>query len=156
MRKAIKKEDLYRQIAAKHTPHWVRAIPVVDDGDGHRGLANPHEEDDEGYLTMEVPEPNTIGGLWVYLHECAHMRLHPNLAAEGNNYSRGEAEASLEVIRILDEEGITAPLDVLVLELGAFLAQVQVDDLDWERHPTCTKCLEEFDRRIKIQEAAAN
>ena len=32
------------------------------------------------------------------------------LRAEGNNYSRGEAEAEMGVLRILDEEQITIPL----------------------------------------------
>ena len=54
---------------------------------------------------MEVPVPDTLGRLWIYLHECAHFRLnHRNIIKGTNDYSRAEAEAELEVMRIFDEE----------------------------------------------------
>jgi hypothetical protein len=66
---------------------------------------------------MEAPTPDNIAALWVNLHEFQHFRLHgAGLPIEGNNHSRAEAEANLAVMRILDEEGVVAPLDVLVEE----------------------------------------
>ena len=98
---------------------------------------------------MEAPEPDNIAALWVYLHECQHFRLHgAGLPVEGNNYSRGEAEVNLAVMQILDQEGMVAPLDVLVEEYEAFRTHVDEDDRNFERHPLCTECIEEFLRRI--------
>jgi hypothetical protein len=111
------KKEGYLAIAAKYTPEEVEVVPVEDDGTGHRGKAFLHEEfDEEGNelpRRMEVPVPDTLGRLWIYLHEWAHFRLnHAALTNYSNDYSRGEAEASLETMRIYDEEGLVAPLRV--------------------------------------------
>jgi hypothetical protein len=67
---------------------------------------------------------------------------------EGNNISRGEAEANLTVMRILTEEGEHAPLDVLEEQYSAFMTHVEADDLHSERHPLCDQCIAEFLNRI--------
>ena len=60
-----------------------------------------------------------------------------------------EAEAQLEVLRIFDLEGLTAPLGVLKAEFKYLRQEVLEDDKVADRHPTATRALEEFDRRIK-------
>jgi hypothetical protein len=158
MKKGMTKAQRYLQIAAKYTPEDVIHVPVEDTGDGHRGRAHLHAEtDDEGNdlpRRLEAPVPNTVGRLRIYLHECAHFTLgHENLREYSNDYSRGEAEANLEVMRIFDEEGLVAPLRVLKAEENPFFSQVLVDDKRWERHPTVIKCLEEFERRKAVARA---
>jgi hypothetical protein len=147
-------KERYLAIAAKYHPEDVEAIPVEKSGpDGHRGKAYLHEEfDEEGNelpRKMEVPVPDTLGRLWVYLHECAHFRLnHGRLMPDSNDYSRGEAEVNLEVMRIFDEEGLTAPLRVLLSEFEAFFPHVRDEDERY-RHETVTRAIDEFHRRIK-------
>jgi hypothetical protein len=134
-------------LAAKYTPAKVKVIPVK--GKSHKGMAHLGHENEDGCRVMEAPVPDNIAALWVYLHECEHFHLHgAGLPVEGNNLSRGEAEVNLAVMRILDEEGIQAPLDVLVDEYQSFLDCVRQDDLNWERHPLCTPCIAEFQSRI--------
>ena len=117
----LTKAQLYLQIATKHTLEGVKAIAVVGTGDGHQGRSHVLEG------VMEVPTPNTVGRLWTYLHECVHMRLSRSVRPEGNAYSRIEAEADLEVMRILDEEGVTIPANIPITQpkegeksMGAF------------------------------------
>jgi hypothetical protein len=146
--------ERYQQILDKYTPPGVVFVPVEDTDDGHRGMAYVEEEyDEEGNelpCRLEAPAPpDSLGRLWVCLHECAHRQLWHRPRVDTNEYSRCEAEANLEVMRIFDEEGLVAPVDVLEEELQAFLPHVLADDRRWERHPTVIRCLEEFDRRIK-------
>jgi hypothetical protein len=148
----MEESERYLQIAAKHTPSGVLPVPVEDTGDGHRGMAHEEDYDEEGNelpRRMEVPIPDTLLHLWIYLHECAHLRLWHRSRPDTNEYSRNEAEANLEVMRIFDEEGLVAPLVVLEDQLETFLPQVLIDDRSVSRHPTVIRCLNEFDRRIK-------
>jgi hypothetical protein len=57
-------------------------------------------------------------------------------------------------MRIFDEEDLVAPIEVLEEEFESFLPHVLEGDKRWERHPTVTRCLEEFDRRIKAAREA--
>jgi hypothetical protein len=41
------KKQRYLQIAAKHTPDFLRAIPVT--GDGYHGMAHAHDENEENW-----------------------------------------------------------------------------------------------------------
>jgi hypothetical protein len=41
---------------------------------------------------MQVPSPDTLGRLWVWLHECYHMENHQHVWI-GQPPSRQEAEA---------------------------------------------------------------
>ena len=69
-------------------------VPVEDTGDGHRGIAHEEEYDEEGNelpRRMEVPIPDTLLPLWIYLHECTHMRLFHYSRPDTNEYSRNEA-----------------------------------------------------------------
>jgi hypothetical protein len=112
-------------------------------------MAHLGQVDEDGCRVMEVPVPDNIAALWVYLHECQHFHLHgAGIPIGGNNLSRGEAEVNLAVMRILDEEGEHAPLDVLVDEYRSFLACIEKDDLHSERHPLCIQCFAEFENRI--------
>jgi hypothetical protein len=127
------KKERYRAIAAKYKPEGVEAVPVQKHQAGYRAIAHLDEECDEDGNELppkiEVPVPDTLGRLWLYLHECAHFRLNHTLIREGtNDYSRQEAEASLEVMRIFDEEGLVAPFRVLKTEFEAFFPQVLADD----------------------------
>ena len=115
-------------------------MPVQKHESGYLAIAYTEEEfDEEGNelpRKMEVPVPDTLGRLWIYLHECAHFRLnHRNIIKGTNDYSRAEAEAELEVMRIFDEEGLTAPLRVLKAEFATLLRETLADDKTAERHP---------------------
>jgi hypothetical protein len=104
-------KERYLAIARKHTPACVKVIRVM--GKSHRGMAHLGKQDAEGFRLMEAPIPDNIENLWVYLHECQHFHSHgKGILMEGNSLSRGEAEVNLAVMKILDEEGIVAPLDV--------------------------------------------
>jgi hypothetical protein len=140
-------KERYLTLAAKYTSAAVKMIPV--EGNSYKGMAHLGHEDEDGCRVMEAPVADNIAALWIYLHECEHFHLHgAGLRVEGNNLSRGEAEVNLAVMRILDEEGIQAALDVLVDEYQSFLICVHEDDLNWERHPLCTECIAEFESRI--------
>jgi hypothetical protein len=142
------KTQRYLEIAAKYLPEGVTVVPVEDTGDRHRGRAHLY------YGVMEVPTPHTIGRLWLYLHECAHMRLHRNASRVTHTYSLLEAEADLEVMRILDEEAISTPYRVLETQCIIFQYAVLDDDKISERHPTVTRCLEEYEHRMSLRRNA--
>jgi hypothetical protein len=151
------KKDRYLALAAKYKPEDVEAVPVQKHESGYLAIAYTEEEFDEEVnelsRKMQVPVPDTLGGLWIYLHECAHFRLnHRNITPGTNDYSRAEAEAELEVMRIFDEEVLTAPLWVLKAEFATLRRETLFDDKLEERHPTATRALEEFERRIKAAE----
>jgi hypothetical protein len=57
-------------------------------------------------------------------------------------------------MHIFDEEGLVASLEVLEDHLETLLPQVFIDDESASRHPIVTRCLEEFDRRIKAAREA--
>jgi hypothetical protein len=144
--------ERYLQIATKHTPPGVIVVPVEDSEDGHRGMAHEEQYDEEGNelpRRMEAPIPDTLLHLWIYLHECAHLRLWHYSRPDINEYSRNEAEADLEVIRIFDEEYLVASLEVLEDQLETLLPHVLIDDKLGERDSMVIRCLQEFDRRIK-------
>jgi hypothetical protein len=139
----MKKTDRYLEIAAKYLPPDVTVVPVEDTGDRHQGRSHFNSG------VMEAPIPNTIGRLWVYLHECAHMRRHRHVSKLFNTYSRIEAEADLEVMRILDEEAVRIPYRTLETQYLIFHYAVLQEDKTSERHPIVIECLEEYLRRMR-------
>jgi hypothetical protein len=107
---------------------------------------------------MEVPTPDTLRRLWIYLHECAHMKMHWDIPAGIQPPSRLEAEADLEVMRIFDKEGLIAPLQVLHSNFNSFW-QVAHDDGRLPKKEgqefdasqiIIEECHDEFRRRITL------
>jgi hypothetical protein len=153
------RKDRCRQIAQKHTPSDVRAIPVQETGDRHRGRSWVNYRDAEGFRVMEVPTPDTLEQLWIYLHECAHMKMHWDIPAGIQPPSRLQAEADLEVMRIFDEEGLVAPLQVLRTNLDALcsvafgegrLPKKEGQEMDASQ-TVIEECRDEFRRRIAVE-----
>ena len=96
----MKMKEHFAQIAQKHTASEVRVIPVQKTGDAHRGRIWGLYRDAEDFRHMEVRTPDTLGRLWIYLHECAYMNMHWHIPAGIQQPSRLEAEADLEGMRI--------------------------------------------------------
>src|SRR6516164_1060852 len=76
-----KKQQLYAEIAARHTPAGVRVVTLARGARASEakayGMAHrwPEDEEDDFVPWMEVPEPATIRRLWTYLHEaCTCIR----------------------------------------------------------------------------------
>src|SRR5271165_4407564 len=142
----MKKSELYKSIAAKHAPTDATIVPVEDTGDGHRGRTWPQ------LGRIEVPEPNTVGRLWLNLHEFAHWKLHRNAKPSTHTRAQLEAEADLASMKIMDEEGVRIPFHVLNTEEGC-LHYVTLEERGKEQPPVVAECLEEIRGRTK---AAAN
>ena len=144
------KRDLYFRIARENTPKCLRFVHVKDDlrFDRYRGLAHVDDEDEYGdCLWFESPTPRTLGRLFIFLHECSHIRRRHRPTAE--TYTKCEAEANLDTLGIFDREGIRVPLRVLIDQRGVFLRHVFQSDLEgYKRHPAVTRCLNGFDKHI--------
>ena len=76
-----KKQKLYADIAARHTPEGIKIVTLArsartKEGNAY-GMAHrwaEDEEEEEGFVPWtEVPAPTTIRRLWTYLHEAVHM-----------------------------------------------------------------------------------
>jgi hypothetical protein len=156
------KRQLYADIAARHTPKGIRVSPPPTGRSWMKGMAQTYDESDGSEENeeeeercrpfMQVPEPTTLGRLWTYLHECTHIQLHNSWearAAEGNNYSRAEAEAEFGALQILEAEGVRVPLRILKARRKYIEFHVREDEkLGAGPCSTVTRILGEFDQRI--------
>jgi hypothetical protein len=72
-----KKQKLYADIAARHTPEGIKIVTLARSARTKEGNAYGMAEDEEeekGFVPwMEVPALTTIRRLWTYLHEAVHM-----------------------------------------------------------------------------------
>ena len=106
----MKKRDLYFRIAAECIPESVRRVHVLR-GNRRNKVFLGKSHVTEGL--MQVPSPDTLGRLWVWLHECYHMENHQHVWL-GQPPSRQEAEADLYALETLERYGITVPSQVIL------------------------------------------
>jgi hypothetical protein len=153
-----KRQQLYANIAARHTPDGVRVVTLENGARTKEGKAYgmahrwpEDEEEEENFVPwMEVPEPTTIRKLWTYLHDSVYMGSAIPSIYTGNNYSSSEAEAELGALRILESEGIKLPLRHLKATRRRIDYEARKDRREFgaEYSPLVLECLGEFDRRI--------
>jgi hypothetical protein len=156
----IKKQRLYAEIAARHTPEGVKVVTLAEGaraseakayGMAHRFPETEEAQDDPNWRPwIEVPRPTTFHQLWTYVHECVHMRSAISPIHEGNNYSSSEAEADLGALRILESEGLKPSLRFLkgVRRRIEYEARKDQRQSGAEYSSLAIECLAEFDRRI--------
>ena len=120
---AMLKQCQYFRIACENAPKCVKFVRLKDNlrFDCYRGLADVDDIDEYGheYPWFESPTPRTLGRLFIFLHECSHIRRWHLPTAE--TYTKCEAEANLDTLKIFDREGIRVPLRVLTDQRGVFL-----------------------------------
>lgn len=97
--------------AIDNTPSEVRVVLIREDGTG--GLSHLGRESAQFGL-LEAPRPTTRRGLYVYLHECAHFRLHIDTEHSSTNHLR-EFQAERFAIGVMKRSRIRIPPEELFL-----------------------------------------
>ncbi len=98
------KRNLYFEVAAQHST-GLRLITLIDKGHSGREKINGRSNPRLGWIT--VPRPDTLPRLRVFLHECAHCKLHREVQPR-TPYHWLELEAERYTFAALAEAGIQA------------------------------------------------
>ena len=96
------KRDLYFEIAAQHSV-GLRWITLLDTDYANREKINGRSM--PGLGVIFVPRPDTLPRLRIFLHECAHCKLHRE-TPRGTSYHQVELEAERYAFDAITEAGI--------------------------------------------------
>ena len=143
----MKKRDLYFRIAAECIPESVRRVHVLRGNRRSkdcRGRAHPSEG------LMQVPPPDTLGRMWIWLRQCYHMEYHRHVWV-GNPPSCQEAEADLYALETLEKYGIKVPWQVINSAIGRLLYVKTID----VGHPIVDDVMQELELRLNAKPMAS-
>ena len=139
----MKKRDLYFRIAAECIPESVRRVHVLR-GNRRNKVFLGKSHVTEGL--MQVPSPDTLGRLWVWLHKCYHMENHRHVWP-GQPPSRQEAEADLYALETLERYGITVPSQVILSAMNTLFYANFIDG----GHFIVDEVIQELRKRLKTK-----